>query len=87
MPDPTGLERARSLHDLIDREAPASEALGRLTDKVAAAMIEAEMFSLLLPATAGGSDLNLPDYFQTVEEIASADGSAAWCMAICAATT
>ena len=87
MPDPTGLERARSLHDLIDAEAPASEALGRLTDKVVAAMLEAEMFSLLLPATAGGSDLNLPDYFQTVEEIASADGSAAWCMAICNATS
>ncbi len=81
-----GLERARALHDLIASEAPASEALGRLTDKVAEALIEADMFSLLLPREAGGLELSLPEYFETIEDIAAADGSAAWCFAICNAT-
>lgn len=88
MPDPNpGLERARSLHSLIDSEAPASEKLGRLTDEVANALTGAEMFSLLLPQTAGGLELSLPDYFEAVEAVASADGSAAWCLAICNATS
>lgn len=83
---PAALERERSLHDLIDSEAPTSEALGRLTDKVAAAMIDAGLFSLLLPRAAGGLETSLPEYFETVEAIGSADGSAAWCLAICNAT-
>lgn len=82
----SGLELAKSLHDLIDSEAPASEALGRLTDKVATAMLDAGLFSLLLPRTAGGRELSLPEYFETVEAIGMADASAAWCMAICNAT-
>lgn len=87
MPDAnTGLERARALHDLLDSEAPASEKLGRLTDRVAEALIDADMLSLLLPRAAGGLELSLPDYFETIEAIASADGSAAWCLAICNAT-
>ena len=82
----SGLDLAQSLHSLIDGEAAASEALGRLTDKVASTMLEQGLFSLLLPRSAGGLDVSLPEYFEAVEQVASADGSAAWCMAICNAT-
>ena len=87
MTDPrSGLELARSLHDLISGEARETELLGRLTDRVARTMLEQGLFSLLLPRSAGGLGLSLPEYFEAVEEVASADGSAAWCMAICNAT-
>jgi len=82
----SAIERARSLHELIDSEAPASESLGRLTDKVASALLEQGLFSLLLPPAAGGLGTHLPEYFETIEEVASADASTAWCMAICNAT-
>lgn len=82
----SAIERARSLHELIDGEAAASESLGRLTGKVATALLEQGLFSLLLPPAAGGLGTHLPEYFETIEEVASADASTAWCMAICNAT-
>lgn len=80
------IERARSLCELIDSEAAAAETLGRLTDKVAAALFENDMFALLLPDGKGEPATSIPEYFEAVEAISSADGSAAWCMAICNAT-
>jgi len=80
------IERAKSLFELIDSEAPASESLGRLTDKVAGALFENDMFALLLPDGKGEPATRIPEYFEAIEAISSADGSAAWCMAICNAT-
>ncbi len=82
----SGLERAHLLHDLIAGEAEECESLGRLTDSVANAMFDQGLFSLLLPRDAGGIGASLPEYFETVEQVATADASAAWCMAICNAT-
>ncbi len=84
--EPVALDRAKSLHDLIASEASEAESLGRLTDPVVQAMLDQGLFSLLLPRSAGGFGVSLPEYFEAVEEVASADGSAAWCMAICNAT-
>src|SRR6516162_7387675 len=47
------LDRARAISGLISEEALASERLGRLTDKVAAALLDANLFSIRLPQADG----------------------------------
>jgi alkylation response protein AidB-like acyl-CoA dehydrogenase len=79
----TALDRARSLFDLISGEALASERLGRLTDGVASAMLEARLFEMLLPERYGGWGAGMAAFFEAVEEIARADGSAGWCASLC----
>jgi alkylation response protein AidB-like acyl-CoA dehydrogenase len=68
------VERARALNELIRREALESERLGRLTDKVAAALLEANLFSALVPEPDGGLGAGRAEFFETVEEVSRADG-------------
>ena len=74
---------ARAISGLISDEALASERLGRLTDKVSAALLDANLCSILVPQADGGLGGRGKDLFEAAEEIARADGSAGWCMAIC----
>ena len=80
--DPRPLDRAKAISALISAEALASERLGRLTDKVAAAMLDANLFSIRLPISAGGLSGTGVELFEATEEIARADGSAGWCVLI-----
>ena len=68
---------------MISEEALASERLGRLTDKVATALLDANLFSILVPEADGGLGGTGVALFEAAEEIARADGSADWCVAIC----
>ena len=77
------LGRARAIGGLVSEEALASERLGRLTDKVAAALLDANLFSIVVPEADGGLGGTRAELFEAVEEIARADGSAGWCAAIC----
>ena len=77
------LSRAKAIRGLISEEALASERLGRLTDKVAAALMDANLCSIRLPQADGGLGGTGVDLFEAAEEIARADGSAGWCMGIC----
>ena len=79
----TPLDRARTLFDLISGEAQASERLGRLTDPVAGAMHDARLFEILVPERYGGWGAGMAAFFEAVEEIARADGSAGWCASLC----
>jgi len=79
---PRPLDRARAISGLISEEALAAERLGRLTDNVSTAMLDANLFSILLPAADGGLGGTSVELFGAVEEIARADGSAGWCTAI-----
>src|SRR6516162_3487572 len=76
------LDRAKAISGLINEEALASERLGRLTDKAAAAMLDANLFSIRLPKPEGGLGGTGVELFEATEEIARADGSAGWCMLI-----
>jgi alkylation response protein AidB-like acyl-CoA dehydrogenase len=76
------LDRARAISGLISEEALASERLGRLTDKVAAALLDANLLSILVPRADGGLGGTGVELFEAAEEIARADGSAGWCVAI-----
>jgi len=77
------LDRAKSLHGLISEAAETSERLGRIEDGVAGAMLEARLFSILVPERDGGLGAGRRAFFEAVEEIASADGSAGWCASVC----
>jgi hypothetical protein len=74
--------RAKAISGLISEEALASERLDRLTDKVAAALMDAKLCSIRLPKADGGLGGTGVDLFEAAEEIAHADGSAGWCMGI-----
>jgi alkylation response protein AidB-like acyl-CoA dehydrogenase len=80
--DTRSLGRARAISGLISEEALASERLGRLTDKVAAALLDANLLSILVPRADGGLGGTGVELFEAAEEIARADGSAGWCVAI-----
>jgi alkylation response protein AidB-like acyl-CoA dehydrogenase len=81
------LDRAKAISGLISEEALASERLGRLTDKVAAALLDANLLSIRLPQADGGLGGTGVELFEATEEIARADGSAGWNMAICNAVS
>src|SRR6516162_11692712 len=76
------LDRARAISGLISEEALASERLGRLTDKVAAALLDANLFSIRLPPADGGLGGTGVELFEAAEEISRADGSEGWNVAI-----
>jgi len=79
----TALERARSLRELIVGEAAEAERIGRLTDRTARALLDSGLFAQLLPVSAGGLGAGRAEFFETVEEVARADGSAGWCLSAC----
>lgn len=79
---PRPRDRARAISGLVSKEALAGERLGRLTDRVATALLDANLFSIRLPQEDGGLDGTGVDLFEATEEIARADGSAGWCMLI-----
>jgi alkylation response protein AidB-like acyl-CoA dehydrogenase len=80
------LERAKALYDLISGEARESELAGRLTDRAAQALLDANLFSMLVAHSNGGLEASRAEFFETVEIIAKADGSTGWCLSVCATT-
>jgi alkylation response protein AidB-like acyl-CoA dehydrogenase len=81
------LARAQAISSLINEEALASERLGRLTDKVAAALLDFNLLSIRLPQCDGGLGGTGVELFEATEEISRADGSAGWNVAICNAVS
>ena len=77
------LDRASALHDLISEEAAESERLGRPTDPVKAALLNSGLLAILLPERIGGLGGSRLEFFEAVEAIARADGSAGWCVSVC----
>jgi hypothetical protein len=79
----TPVERAKAIYDLISGEARESEPAGRLTDRAAQALLDANLFSMLVVRSTGGLEVSRAEFFETVETIAKADGSAGWCLSVC----
>ena len=72
--------RARDLAPLIASEADRIERGGKVTPAAMAAMHEAEMFRLCLPRSMGGGEASPMTIQGTIETIAAADASTAWCL-------
>ena len=57
-----------------------------MTDRAAQALLDANLFSMLVARSNGGLEASRAEFFETVETIAKADGSAGWCLSVCATT-
>ena len=80
MTDP--LAAARALAPAIATRADDIEAARRLPPDVAAMMADAGLFRVALPKTLGGHEAAPAVIAETIETIAMADASAAWCLMI-----
>ena len=82
MPDAVvdSVTRAHGMVELLRSSADRIEAARALPPDVVAALHEAKLFRLLLPRSLGGDELHLKTLAQTIEVIASADASTAWCL-------
>lgn len=72
------LEAAQRLRAPLREAAERSARRSVLDDSIIDALIEAEMFWMLLPAAHGGHELDAPTFVRVIEELACGDGSAAW---------
>jgi indole-3-acetate monooxygenase len=75
------IARARELAPLIEAAAGRTEAERKIPPDVLAAMQEAGLFHILLPASLGGGAVDLVTFNRVVEAVATADASPAWCLA------
>ena len=83
--DAAGLiSAARELAPKIDAARADIERERQIPRGLVDAMGEAGLFALWLPKAFNGPELNLDDYIRVIEELARADGSAAWCATVAA---
>ncbi|TDD86530.1 acyl-CoA dehydrogenase [Actinomadura darangshiensis] len=78
---------ARNTVPALREHAPWSERNGRLHDDAVAALAEAGMFRLRLPARYGGFESDARTVVDAVAELAAGDASAAWVVGVNAITT
>ena len=74
--------RARSLQDLIIASANETEAQGKVTSEVMEALHDVELFRMALPRSIGGGEAEPLTLMKTIEAIAEADASTAWCVGL-----
>jgi alkylation response protein AidB-like acyl-CoA dehydrogenase len=76
------MARALALQELVREEAPRTESQGNLTAPVVQALLNSEMFYLMVPAALGGLEVDGRTYLEVIETISAADGSTGWCVMI-----
>lgn len=81
------LTTTRALFDLIDREAPTTEAEATLSAAVVEAFHEAGLFGLMIPKELGGAEADLVTTLEVYEEASRADGSTGWSLLANATTS
>lgn len=74
--------RATALVPLIREYAEQSSADRRVAPEVIAALEDADLFSIFVPARYGGHEANLRTAMETIAEVARGDGSTAWSVAL-----
>jgi indole-3-acetate monooxygenase len=79
--------RAAALAPMIAAAGDRIEAERRIVPEVIAALHEAGLFRMLLPASLGGGAADVVAFNQVIETIAAADASTAWCLAQQVAST
>ena len=74
------VDGARALGPAIEAAADQIERDRLLPRDLVDGLFDAGLFTMLLPASLGGAELDLPTFIRAVEEVARADGSVAWCI-------
>ncbi len=70
--------QARKLAPLIEGEAAACEQLGTMPPVIVEALRDSGLFSLMIPAELGGSEVNAVTAVSVFEELTAADASIGW---------
>ena len=71
---------AHAVAPTITAAADRIEADRGLPPEVVDPLLDDGLFTMLLPRSYGGAELDLPTYVRAIEELARADGSVAWCV-------
>jgi len=79
-------DRARALGGLIRAHQGQMDTLRRLPDELCAAFREAGFYRLCAPRSLGGGEAHPRVIVETLEALADADASAAWCVMIATTT-
>ena len=69
---------ARSLAELIDAEAAATDSAGTLSGPIVDGLADAGLFGLLIPRVLGGTEADTLTTLAVFEELSRADGSSGW---------
>src|SRR5258707_1029501 len=72
------LDRAVKVADLVEREADETERAGTMTQPVIDALVESNLFWILLPSDLGGGGQGVVPFLEVAEELTRADGSSGW---------
>jgi alkylation response protein AidB-like acyl-CoA dehydrogenase len=75
-------KNARALAPFLREKADAIEAARTLPPEVATRMRDAGLFRIAMPKSWGGPELSTIEINEVIEEVARANASAAWCIAI-----
>jgi alkylation response protein AidB-like acyl-CoA dehydrogenase len=78
----TILEAVRQLRPVVDAAAPKAADDRHLSPEVVAAMKQAGVFGMAMPARWGGPELTMLEQIAIIEELSYADGAAGWCAMI-----
>lgn len=78
----TPFESARNLFETLNAAAEGAEGQRRLAADVVEAIRRAGLFRLCVPRRYGGLEATALEMISAIEEVARADASAAWCVAI-----
>jgi alkylation response protein AidB-like acyl-CoA dehydrogenase len=74
------VDRARELGPELEAAAEEIERRRELPEPIVEALVDRELFRLLLPRALGGAELPPAAYVQVIEEVAKHDASTAWCL-------
>ncbi len=77
---PDAPSRAHAIAATLRAAAPQIEAARALTSGVVTALHDARMFRLVLPRSISGDEVDLVTLARTLETLACADASSAWCV-------
>lgn len=74
------IERARQLQPILAAASPRIQENRELPPDLVEALHESELYRLLIPRSCNGVELDVPTFVETMETIAKAEASAAWCL-------
>lgn len=84
---PALLEAVADIAELIEAHADEAEHERRLPAATVAALVDADLMRMCVPAAYGGPEVPPPEMIEAIAAIAHADGAAGWCSMIASTTS
>ncbi len=84
---PTLLDTVADIAEVIEAHADEAEQARRLPAATVAALVDAELMRMCVPAAYGGPEVAPPEMIAAISAVAHADGAAGWCSMIASTTS